>query len=596
MNEIDIDSAIKSLSKSYSYESYLQVAKSLESNKLSSFVNLRIALLRNFTIEPLIPVIKGEAALSGFKPELYLGGYDLVANDVLNPKSKIFEFKPQVIFLFQWLETLAPGLTSKFPTSSSTEASNQIEGVVNDLFSYISSIRNVTNAPIILSNFVLPPVSALGILDAQSEDSQINSIWKLNSKILETARKFDNVFILDVMTLMARIGTKQGLDYRFWEIARAPLSHDALIAIGREFGKFLRALFGRTRKCLVLDCDNVLWNGIVGEDGIKTINIAFQQEVLNLHEKGVLLALCSKNNEIDVLDVLRTNPDMLLKEHHFATHQINWEDKVTNLLKIAQTLNIGVDSLVFLDDSEFECDLVREQLPQVTTMCMQGGSSGFRLKLQEQGFFDSLSFSEEDRFRNQMYQNENQRKAILTASKSLDDYLAGLDMHSEIGQVSNQNIPRISQLTQKTNQFNLTTHRYTESDIRRMLIDPDIEIFYLNLKDKISDIGLVGVAIVKLLTSEAHIDTFLLSCRALGRGVEYSFLGQLVEMYRAKGYECIIGQYKPTERNLQVANFYQDSGFVSTDKNTDSELWKFDLKNSYQKHSGWIKTTMIGSS
>ena len=174
MNELNIDSAIRNLSKSYSYESYLKVAKSLEGSNTRAFVNLRIALLRNFTIEPLIPVIKGEAALSGFKPELYLGGYDLVANDVLNPKSKLFEFNPQGIFLFQWLETLAPGLVLKFPTLNSAEVSNQIEGVVNDLFSYISSIRNVTNAPIILSNFALPSVSALGILDAQSENSQIN--------------------------------------------------------------------------------------------------------------------------------------------------------------------------------------------------------------------------------------------------------------------------------------------------------------------------------------------------------------------------------------------------------------------------------------
>jgi len=595
VNESNIDLAMKNLSKSYSYDSYLQVAKSLDSAEMSSFAKLRIALLRNFTLEPLIPVMKGEAALSGFKPEFYLGGYDLVANDVLNPKSELYEFKPQIIFLFQWLETLAPGLMSKFVTLSSIEVSNQIEELTADLFSYVSSIRNMTDAPIILSNFPLPAVSAMGILDAQSENNQINSILKLNSKVLETARKFDDVYILDVMTLMARIGTQKGLDYRFWEVARAPLSHDALIVIGREFGKFIRALFGRTRKCLVLDCDNVLWNGIVGEDGIKTINTAFQQEVLNLHEKGVLLALCSKNNESDVLEVLRTSPEMLLKEHHFATYQINWNDKATNLLKIAQTLNIGVDSLVFLDDSEFECDLVREHLPQVTTLCMKGDSSGFKLKLQEQGFFDSLSKSEEDRFRNQMYQDENRRKSILTTSKSLDDYLAGLDMHIEIGPVTDQNIPRISQLTQKTNQFNLTTHRYTEGDIRRMLIDPSMDIFYLNLKDKVSDIGLVGVAIVKLLTSEAHIDTFLLSCRALGRGVEYSFLGELVEMYRAKGYECTIGKYKPTDRNLQVANFYQDSGFVGTDMNTDNELWKFDLKNSYQKHSGWIKTTMIGS-
>ena len=596
--------AVRRLSTEQSYSAYAAAANLLDhmDPQASGLSLLKVAILRNFTLDPLIPVIKGELALSGFYPRVHLGGYDTIAQDVLDPQSELYTFGPDLIFVAQWLEVLAPALVNRFSSLPSDQINDQIEGVLVVISQFITALRRYTKAPIIINNFALPMFPALGILDIQSKSHQTQAFLKLNMELRDRLELFDDVYLMDLMSLMARVGSTQGIDERYWQVGRAPIGRPALIPWAQEYGKFVRALRGKARKCLVLDCDNVLWGGIVGEDGFKNIHLgktypgssyqAFQNEILNLHDRGVILALCSKNNEADVLEVLKDHPDMILRENNFAARQINWDDKVTNLIRIAEDLNIILDSMVLVDDSPFECDLVREQLPQVAVLCLSSDPSLFRAKLQEQGFFDTLSLSQEDKQRNQMYRDESSRKHLMASVGSIEDYLANLEMVAEIGPADELTIPRIAQLTQKTNQFNLTTRRYTEADIHAFAHDPQVDVFYLKLADRISDMGLVGVVIVKYNDQKAEIDTFLLSCRVLGRGVDNALMEHVLTVAKDKGCEYVRGQYLATAKNGQVQDFYKRSGFQPV-LDTEGRDYKLLLQQAIPAGPQWVKVNPI---
>lgn len=592
MSKEKLSAALKRLSMDQSYIAYSGVSNLLETEGYG-LSTLKLALLRNFTLEPLVPVLKGEIALAGFHPLLYLGGYDTIAKDVLDSSSEIYAFNPDLVFVFQWLETLAPQLVTRFVSLSESRVVEEIDRVVGRVLQFIVGLRNNINAPIIVNNFVLPAFPAFGILDAQSATYQMHAIVGINVKLREIIRKYPDVYVFDMMGLMARIGSEQGVDERYWQLSRAPIGRNALVPVGREYGKFVRALFGRVRKCLVLDCDNVLWNGIVGEEGIKSVNVSFQTEVLNLLDRGVILALCSKNNEEDVINVVRNHPEMVLREQHIAARQINWDDKATNLVRIAEELNIGIDSLVFLDDSLFECDLVRDQLPQVAVMCLAGEMSLFSLRLQEQGYFDALTISKEDGRRNQIYREESERKRLVGTSGSMAGYLASLGMVAEIGLADDGTIPRIAQLSQKTNQFNLTTRRYTESGVRRIALDSGFDVVYLKLRDHVSDLGLVGVAVVEYRAQVAVIDTLLVSCRALGRGVEDALMVYIMNAAHSRGCQQMSGRYIKTDKNGQVSNYFQRLGFDQSMQSDQWTDWSFSLERKISEGPEWVKVNIV---
>jgi FkbH-like protein len=320
---------------------------------------------------------------------------------------------------------------------------------------------------------------------------------------------------------------------------------------------------------------------------------AFQREILNLNDRGVILALCSKNNEEDVRDVLRSHPDMLLREKHFATWQINWNDKVTNLRKIAERLNIGLDALVFADDGRFECDFVRENLPQVEVLHLGNEPSAYARLLNSEAHFDSLTLSHEDGVRTQMYQAEAQRQELQESAASLPEYLARLQMVATLGAADDITIPRIAQLTQKTNQFNLTTRRYSESDIRAFSVDPAVEVLYMRLRDRVSDLGLVGVAILKYEARVAQIDTLLLSCRALGRGAEECLLAHCLKSAGARGVARVLGSYSRTSKNAQVADFYSRCGFARVSQKPEESIWEVQVNADPFSPPHWIQVEVI---
>ncbi len=600
----EITNAMERIKAEPKYTAYSALANLLVSPEETSLETLRIAILRNFIVEPVLPVVKGEIGLLGFLPDIYVGDFDAIAADAFVENSPLYQHRPDFIVIAQWLDTLSPLLTSRFLTITPEQVEEEIDIVIQDCCQVIGAIRKNTQAPILLNNFPLPNMPTLGIMDVQSTQYHTYSIMRLNLKLLEASKQFGDVYYVDYLGLFSRIGRKQAIDERHWQMARAPLGRGILVHLGQEYGKFFGALLGKTKKCLILDCDNVLWGGIIGEDGISGIQLGanypgssyqgFQEEILNLYHRGVILALCSKNNEADVLEVFDDHPETILKQHHFATWQLNWDDKATNLLKIAQDLNIGIDSLVFVDDSAFECEWVKKRLPQVATVHLTGDASSFRYQLSQPGFFDSLILSSEDQMRNEMYAAANVRKQMLDSSSSLEEYLQNLQIRAEIKTPVKDEIPRLAQLTQKTNQFNLTTKRYTEGDIQRFIDTPESEIFRVKLEDRISDLGIIGVAILSIQENQAVIDSFLLSCRALGRGVEDALLTFVVNHARNRGCTSMLGRYLITKKNVQVSEFYDKQGFQMVRESSDGTDWEYlleDNESTTPTYPAWLYIT-----
>jgi FkbH-like protein len=387
---------------------------------------------------------------------------------------------------------------------------------------------------------------------------------------------------------LMNVGAKRFYDPRYWHIAKAPYAREALQEIANEAFKYIRPLRGKNKKCLILDCDNILWGGIIGEDGLAGITLGkthpgsayyeFQQEIVNLYHRGIILALCSKNNEADVWEVFDQHPDMVLRREHIATAQINWYNKAQNLRQVAEDLNIGLDSIVFMDDSAFEVNLIRQMLPEVEAIHLpEDRVVEYRDILASGGWFDTLTLSEEDRQRGAMYQAEAVRKRLLAESTDLESYYRSLDMVLEIRLANEFSIPRIAQLTQKTNQFNLMTRRYSDADITRLSGSETADVISLRLQDRFGDAGIVGVCILKYEDKTALIDNFLFSCRALGRGVEDAFLVQSLKRAKLRGSQVAIGEYRATAKNDQVKEFYPTQGFRPLAAEDSIQRYEVDL-------------------
>jgi FkbH-like protein len=384
-----------------------------------------------------------------------------------------------------------------------------------------------------------------------------------------------------------------------WLSARVPLSGKLLNSLAVEYVRYFMAMVSARRKCLVVDLDNTLWGGILGEDGYDGIQIGhefpgnafreLQQAVLDLYHRGIILAICSKNNEADVLRVLEQHPDMLLRPQHFASVQINWDDKATNLRRIAQDLNIGLDSLAFWDDNPAERSLVRQMLPEVLVIDLPDHPSEYAPALRRIVEFETLMLSDEDRQRGAMYRAQAERQRLQATAESLESYYASLDMRLEIGLADSHSIPRIAQLTQKTNQFNLTSRRYSQTEIAQMAADPNWRIYGLRLKDRFGDNGLAGVAILRSQDRGTwEIDTFLLSCRILGRTVETAFLAFVLRQAKDAGGTRMEGWFLPTKRNAPAKQFYGQHGFELAKEDESGSLWRLPLGNNAVKIPNWF--------
>lgn len=580
--EDNLLNSLKELKEKPTYTRYLFVEELLKENEFDK--KIKIAVLRNYTTEMLTPVIAGEIASISYFPQIQTGDYDNIQQEILSENSNLFKFAPDFIILAIWLENISPKLVKEFNSLTQEKIELEKERIIEEVSVMVSRIREKSPATILLNNFIYPSTSSMGILDLQVANSQLQVINDLNKRLCELVPMYSNTYIVDINSVFYRLGYDNAFDKKAWAISKNPFTKLALIHVGIEYGKYIKTILGKIKKCIVLDCDNTLWGGIVGELGPYNIKLGenypgicykdLQREIVNLYERGIIIALCSKNNEADVLEVLRNNEEMVLKEDHLAAYQINWNDKASNVREIVQTLNIGIDSLVFVDDSEFECNLIKSQIPDIDVICLNGDSSTFTSKLRDCGLFNSLILTEDDKKRNKNYRAEFTRRKIKSNATSIEEYLASLDMKVAVRKNCQRDISRIAQLTQKTNQFNLTTKRYNEEQIRNFMLDEGYEVLDVSLQDKISDLGIVGVAILHYLNDVVEIDSFLLSCRAIGRNVEDILFKVSMEAALLKKCKYIHGMYFKTQKNQQVADFYKKFGVPLGEKdNQDNSVW-----------------------
>lgn len=577
--------------KSINNYSLAELQNYIENYDISNYPALNTVILRNITVESITPYLQYLTIQMGFKPKIVFGDYDNVLQDALSNDERLINESTDCVMVFTRLETLSPKLTNSFTQLDKKSIEEEKNLVKNYIVSTLKGLRNKTNAIVNWHGFELPVYPAYGVVDHTRSDMQIGTINELNNFLKNQLSSFKNSFFIDINSSRAVVGSKNFYDNRYWHIGKAPYTLEALKEISIDNFKLFRALKGKNKKCLVLDCDNTLWGGIIGEDGLKGIKLgpnypgsaylAFQQEILSLFDKGIIIALCSKNNETDVLDVLDNHPHMLIKRNNVTISMINWEDKASNIERIATELNIGLDSIVFVDDNEFEINLVKKILPVVETIHLpKGKSANYKDILASSGLFDSLTFTDEDKKRNQLYKTEFIRKKSQNEfSGNIESYYKSLNMIAYIDKASVNVTPRIAQLTQKTNQFNLTTKRYTESDIEKFILNEKSDVIFVELEDRFGNMGIIGVSIIHYFKDFAEIDTFLLSCRVIGRGLENVLLNTCVQLAKNKNLSIVKGLYLKSDKNNQVIDFYTKNKFKIEEKGEQKVKFSFETAN-----------------
>ena len=563
-----------------------------------AFRRFRIAILRTITVEPMLPFIKVMCYANKINPELYLGGYNIIDQGILDQGSKLYAFKPDALIIFWRAEEVCPKLMDSYLELSSNEVVMVKESVVAKIDKLISAFRTNSEGKIIVHNFELPQFPVFGIVDSQHKRSQKGLFEELNNLLIETTNKYVDVYVLDYEHLVSRYGKRNWFDERLWFTAKAPLSIVAMQALANEYTKYFKAMLGMTKKCIVLDLDNTLWGGILGEEGIQGIKIGqaspgnafteLQKELLKLYHKGFVLAINSKNDEEAVMEVFDKHPDMVLRKKHFASMKINWTNKAQNMKDIAEELNIGLDTFVFLDDSPVERELIKQQLPEVHCVALPNNAHLYPKILRELPDFERLSFTEEDLRRGEMYKTQIKRKKLEKSSTSLEDFYSSLEMVAIVRVNDSFEVSRLADMTQKTNQFNLTTRRYSKSDISRFITSRNYQVYSLRLIDKFGDNGVVGSIIVKQDNDIWELYGFWLSCRVMGRTVETAFLSYICEKGLKDNIKSILGKYVPSKRNSPVKDLYKEHGFRLVKKDKGITSWKLDRKKTSIKCPRWI--------
>lgn len=566
-------------------------------------VPLRTVFLRSFTLEPVIPLVRAEAFVRGIDLTTRIGDFNAYAQEILDAGSSLYAFEPQVVILAVRTSDIAPDLWTQFADLSPEATTAAVQRVCDSFAQWIRAFRERSSAVLIVHALEIPVRPSTGVLDSQETNAQTAAIHKINEELSRIAGQHRSVYILDYDGLVARHGRLRWHDERRWLIARMPITADHLIFLAREWMRFLVPLSGKVAKVLVADLDNTLWGGIVGEDGINGIKLgpeypgaAYQQlqrAMLDLSRRGILLAICSKNNPDDAMEALRNHPGMLLKLNDFAAVRINWTDKAQNLREIALELNVGIDSLAFIDDNPFEREQLRKLLPEVSIIDLPEDPLGYAAAVRDCALFERLTVSTEDQQRTTMYAEQRERAHAAQNFKSKEDFFRYLEQEAEIASVTPGTLARVAQLTQKTNQFNLTTRRYTEQQISEMAAKPEFQVLSIRVRDRFGDHGLVGVTITQDDGDTCTVDTFLLSCRVIGRTVETALLSELATRAASRGCRRLSGWFLPTKKNAPAREFYAQHGFEPMQQNGSGSLWLFDLTRRKIAAPEWVRVISV---
>jgi FkbH-like protein len=562
----------------------------------------RLAILRSFTVEPALPVLRAEALVAGLDLAVHAGDFNAYVQEIVDPGSALYRFEPETAILAVESRDAAPRLWGEWADLSAGEAREEMGAVAERFQSWIAAFRRHSQASLIVHSLAGPGALARGILDTQSESSQAGAFQEINRELRKTARGYRGVYVLDYDALIARHGRLGWRDERKWLTVRMAFAAAHVTSLAREWMRFLHPLTGKVAKVVAVDLDNTLWGGVVAEDGMRGIRLgrehpgaaylAVQRALLDLRKRGILLAICSKNNPSDALEALERHAEMLLRPEHFAAMRIDWNDKAGNLREIAAELNVGLDAVAFVDDNPVERQHVRGAAPEVMVIELPEDPLHFARAIREAPVFERLALSAEDLERGEMYRVQKDRHRLEASAASREDFFRSIEQRAEIGRVTPETLARVAQLTQKTNQFNLTTRRYTEPQVARMGESSDWRVYWIRVRDRFSDNGLVGVAILRTGGAVWEIDTFLLSCRVIGRTVETALLAHVIEEACAAGAGAIEGWFLPTKKNAPAREFYSGHGFRMAEQAESGARWILDLPQSAVRRPEWIQVTV----
>jgi len=542
----------------------------------------RLGVVGNGTLDFIASAIAATALRYGLAVETVTCGYDLAVQETLSADSPLY--RDPLDFALIALDWRSLPIRPTPGDSAAAQAS--VDAALEHIGTICEAIHRHSGAVAIVQNLAAPPESLFGGFDRALEGTLRHVIDAVNARLaIQLRQSVDKLF--DVSFLAETVGLANWHCPGQWNLAKLPFDQNFLPLYADNFCRILAAIRGLTRRCLVLDLDNTLWGGVIGDDGLSGILLgqgyatgeayqSFQRYILSLRDRGVVIAVCSKNEDATARLPFRNHPEMLLKEEHCAVFQANWEDKATNIEAISKTLSLGLESLVFVDDNPFERNLVREKLPQVAVPEMPQDPAGYARTLSAAGYFEAVSFSEEDVKRASFYAGNAQRAIMEQQSGDIGAYLAALEMQITFQPFDEVNRPRISQLINKSNQFNLTTRRYSELDVARMEADPDVFTLQVRLSDKFGDNGMISVVICRYTEPETwDIDTWLMSCRVLGRGVEEAVLQEVLKHAGERGVQKLRGTYIPTERNKLVEQHYPKLGFVAVGRDENgTTVWE----------------------
>ena len=552
--------------------SFIKKARELNTSDLSK--NIKIAFLSSFTINGIVEPLYVKCAKNQIHCSIYLSDYNQYTQEILNEKSSLYNFQPNITFLFLDTRSILGNLFFDPYSISENERKAFIESKFNQIKNLIETFSHKSNSSLVISNFAIPNYSPYGIFENKTEYGLFEMINDLNQMIVKFVRKQPLIFIFDFDRFVSFYGETNIFDYRQYFIGDIKIALKYLPFLANELLSYIKPMTGKNKKCIVLDLDNTLWGGIVGEDGINGIKLGttssgnafveFQKILLALWKKGILLAINSKNNFDDAIEVIRNHPNMILNEKHFACMKINWNDKSKNMIEISKELNLSLDSFVFFDDDPVNQLNIRKNFPQILTVDLPKDSSQYVQTLKNINDFNTLNVTDEDMRRGEMYLQQKNRLDLEKSYTNLDDYLQELEIQITIKTANDFLIPRISQLILKTNQFNLTTKRYQEDEIRQFTSNKDMIVGCANVKDKFGDNGITCVFIInKQIPDEWFIDSFLLSCRIMGRRIEEGVIIYLINKAKELGIKKIKAQFIPTLKNKPCENFLSLLGFKS---------------------------------
>ena len=556
---------------------------------VEGFKIVRVAILSDSATQFITQAIKALGIENALNLEIFEAEFNQIDRQILDPTSEFYGFSADVVLIFQSTHKLL----QKYNKTTSDVRHLFADESIKHIRQWFTALQSKTNAKIIFCNYTEEDDRIFGQYANKVESSFIFQLRKLNYLLQELATQISNLYICDLSTIQNSIGREKFWSPAIYVNTEMVVSIDALPYFADATVKIIAALQGDFKKCIIIDLDNTIWGGVIGDDGLENIQIGllgigkayteFQYWIKKLQQRGIIVAVCSKNTESIAKEPFEKHPDMVLRLSDIAVFMANWENKVDNIRKIQQILNIGFDSMVFIDDNPFERNIVRENIPQITVPELPDDPALYLDYLYSLNLFETVSWSGEDAKRTEQYQREAERIVFQESFTNEDDFLKSLNMISDTKPFNDFNTPRIAQLSQRSNQFNLRTVRYTEEDVKRIAQSDEYLTLSFTLEDKFGDNGLICAIILdKKDDKTLFIDTWFMSCRVLKRGMEAYTLNSIVELAKANGYDHIIGEYIPTAKNEIVRNHYSNLGFKAA---SSENCWILDVANYRMKHN-----------